>query len=154
VKIFIATLIVLNTYALDIKPGLWEQTVTLDANSIMSLPKVQEQIKNLPKEQVQMVLSMMASQMGPRKSEECITKEMLTDPAKLIPKNKECKITILKNTKELLTTSLKCDGKISGTAKLERSDTENYSGNFLGKDASGKEMKVAFTGAFIKSNCK
>ncbi|EQC47971.1 DUF3617 domain-containing protein [Bacteriovorax sp. Seq25_V] len=153
-KILLGFLIASKIYALDIKPGLWEQTVNLDAASIMSLPQVQAQIKNLPKEQAQMVLSMMASQMGPRKTEECITKEMLTSPEKLIPQNKDCKIKIIKNSADQLSTSVACEGKITGTATLKRTNTESYTGDFSGKDASGKNMKITFSGAFIKSNCK
>lgn len=156
-KLIIAlTFFPLFSHAIDLMPGTWEQTVEIDKNALMLVPefkKLQEQFKNLPKEQSEMMMNMISSQMAPKKIQDCITKEMISKPENFIPKKDECTFKVKSNTDKEMVSEINCQGNVTGTVTLTVKSKKSYTGLFAGIDEQKNKINVKFSGELIKESC-
>lgn len=144
----------LNSNAINLKAGTWEQSVKINAAALLMSPEVKAQVANLPKAQADMMLNMIAQQMGPKVIKECVTKEMIKDPKAFIPNQKDCKAKIVSNSESTFVAELDCEKQIKGQVKITTNDPSSYDGAFTGVNTTGEKMEITFTGKHISDTCQ
>lgn len=153
-NLIITLLLTTNTYAINLKAGTWEQTVNINASALMMSPEIKAQMAMLPKEQAQMMLNMISSQMKPKVTKECVTEQMIKDPTAFIPKKEDCTAKILSNQASTFKAALDCKGNIKGEITITASSDTAYVGSFQGVDNTGSKSSIEFSGKHVATTCQ
>lgn len=146
---------------LNIKPGLWESTRTINRAGQMGIPT--EMLNRLSPEQRARMEERMNAKSGAHTStttdKHCVTKEdMEKDRLKLV-EAKECTTTVVNSTATTVKANLVCDQEgmhATGTLELVAADPEHVSGSYHSTvDANGHTMNVdgTWTSKWIASSC-
>jgi len=136
----ITTVLMAQAPALDVKLGLWENTIV--TNMGMAAPAVDT--SKMPPEQAAKIAEMMKGMMGDRTVVEknCLTKEDLAKDSFMMPEDtrQKCTRTITTNTRSAFAATIACTG--------ERGDTKGDINveSLAGGTAYKSTMKMAATG--------
>jgi Protein of unknown function (DUF3617) len=151
--------------ALNVKPGLWETTVSSPggAPGMGAIP--QDRLANLSPEQRAAIEAAMRARGGggsqPTVTKSCITAEQLSKPLTFgQDNNRSCKVSLVNSTRSKQEMALSCDNpnmKATGTLTIESQNDEHYTGVLLihadGGDNGGMQINRKFTGKWISSDC-
>jgi hypothetical protein len=175
IKIVVAMVLLLATFLLasdafqplNVKPGLWETTITSTANGMPPIPAdMQERMAQMTPEQRAKVEAMIKSRYGgtpqTRSYKKCMTKEQVSKDPFSDPEQK-CAWTILTSTgSELEANGTSCAaGRNSGVktdvhVKVLALDSENVKGTGqMTMDGNGQTMNMDFkvTGKWLGASC-
>jgi hypothetical protein len=151
---------------LDVKPGLWEQTMTMEMTGMPAMPQMTpEQLAQMPPAMRARMEGMM--QGGPQTitSKVCQTKESLADAQAYARQQNSCtsKVTSMSATKVEYHTD--CTGRFKGSGDfvVERLDAEHTktTGVIKGVSSMGKKadseqpitQKMTITGKWVSADC-
>ena len=135
----LTTVLVAQAPALDVKLGLWENTVVTRMEGA-AMPQIDS--SKLPPEQAAKIAEAMKAMMGDRTTTEkhCLTKEDLAKDSFMLPQDGKmaCKRTITANTASTFAADLHCTGENEAKGQI---NVESLSGGSAYKAA----MKMAAT---------
>jgi hypothetical protein len=146
---------------LNIKPGLWESTRTINRTGQLPIPA--EMLNRLTPEQRARIEERMKSNSAAHTNttteKHCLTKEDLEkDPLK-IAESKECSTTVLTSTATNVKAKFLCDQQgmqAAGTLELVAADPEHVTGSFHSSaNGDGRAMEVEGTwrSKWLASSC-
>lgn len=151
-----------SAHALELRPGLWEQTMTMETSGAPPLaPEVLAKMSPAQRAKAEAALGAQ----GPRttKVQSCITKEQLAEQNKdpfsgLSETGMTCKRQVKANTSTRMETHLECTGTSTmvADATMEAPDNQSMKGSTqMVRTVDGKptNMKVAFAGKWLGSDC-
>ncbi len=149
--LFCSTLLVADLYALDVKTGQWETTVTGQMTGMPTIPP--EALAQLTPEQRAKVESAMGARGAkPMVSTHCRTKEMLNQAWNTGQVTKACAVTVTTSSSNKQEAHMECNQngtKMNGSVKVEAVDSEHIRGSFqmtaAGPDAGGHAMSMNYT---------
>jgi Protein of unknown function (DUF3617) len=146
---------------LNIKPGLWESTRTIQRAGEMGIPP--EMLNRLTPEQRARMEERMKAKSATRSNtvteKHCVTKEDLEKDRLKLAETRECTTTVLNSTSTSVKASLVCDTEgmhATGTLDLVAADPEHLSGSSHSSiDANGHTMNVdgTWTSTWLSSSC-
>jgi hypothetical protein len=156
---------------IDVKPGLWENTVTtqMSGMNMPSMPSVSpDQLAKMPPEARARVEAMIKGGTGaPQTStnKACITKENLSKPI-FDNADKSCIYKLVSSSSSTQQIHVECtkgNSKTSGDLSFNRVDNEHLKGNMdmkttgdastSGSAAQNMTIKMTFSNKFISSDC-
>ena len=138
---------------LNIKPGLWESTRTIQTTGAMPIPA--ELMNRLtPEQRARMEERMKAHSSGHSNTtteKHCVTKEDLEKDRLKLAEAKECTTTVLNSTSSSVRAKLVCDTEgmhASGNLELIAADPEHLNGSYHSTmNGNGHTMNVEGTWA-------
>jgi hypothetical protein len=146
---------------LNVKPGLWESTRTINRAGQMPIPA--EMLNRLSPEQRARMEERMNAKSGTHTSttteKHCVTKEDLEKERLKLAEAKECTTTVLNSTTTTVKAKLECDQEgmhATGTLELVAADPEHMNGSYHSTvDADGHTMNVdgTWTSKWLSSSC-
>ena len=149
---------------LNIKPGLWEFTITMDMSGNPLTPDMQQRIASLPPEQrakaEAAIKNAQAGMSRPQVSQSCIRAQDLDKPMPVKPPDSSsCKQTMIKATASEQEIRMDCNSgsqKATSTVHLVESDPENMKGTVTGVVTGPQQnfnMHANFTGKWVAADC-
>jgi hypothetical protein len=146
---------------LNIKPGLWETSISSNTAGEMPIPT--EMLNRLtPEQRARMEERMKANSAAHGRTtthKKCVTEEDLEQQKLDFAGDKECTPTVTASTSTMAKGKLSCQAEgMEGTAvfEVEAPDAEHYKGSSHGTfTGNGHTMNVAstFTGKWLGSSC-
>jgi hypothetical protein len=146
---------------LNVKPGLWESTRTINRAGEMPIPA--EMLNRLtPEQRARMEERMKAkstTHTNTTTEKHCVTKEDMERDRLKLAEAKECTTTVLNSTTTTVKAKLVCDQEgmhATGTLELVAADSEHVSGSYQSTvNAGGQAMNVQGTWAskWLGSSC-
>lgn len=146
---------------LNVKPGLWESTRTINRAGQMGIPA--EMLNRLSPEQRARMEERMNAKSGAHTSttteKHCVTKEDLEKDRLKLAEAKECTTTVVNSTTSTVKAKLVCDQEgmhATGTLELVAADPEHMNGSYHSTvDADGHTMNVdgTWTSKWLSSSC-
>ena len=153
---------------IDVKPGLWENTVTISGLSMPNMPQLTpDQLAKMPPQTRAQLEGMQKGGGAPQTHtmKSCITREQLSTPLADYGE-KSCSHKLVSSSSSSQTIHVECtrgNTKTVGDITLQRVDSEHLKGDMLMKaigDSStagsiGQNMtiKMAFSNKFLSSDC-
>lgn len=147
--------------SLNIKPGLWESTRTI--NRAGDLPIPAEMLNRLTPEQRARMEERMRAHSGAHTNttteKHCVTKEDLDKDRMKLAETKECTTTVVNSTTTAVRAKLACDQEgmhATGTLELVAADPEHVNGSYHSTvNADGHTMNVdgTWTSKWLGSSC-
>ena len=151
--------------AIDIKPGLWENTVTVEISGMPAMPAIpQETLDKMTPDQRTQMENMMKGRGGgmPRESthKSCLTaenlKHSLYDNA-----DKTCTHKLVSASSSVQKIHVECSPSgmtTVGDLTMDRIDSEHIKGNMVAKSTGGQagrsmETKMTISGKWLSSDC-
>jgi hypothetical protein len=151
----------LKVQPLNVKPGLWESTRTINRAGQMGIPP--EMLNRLSPEQRARMEERMnahsAAHTNTTTEKHCVTKEDIEKDHLKLAEAKECTTTIINTTSTTVKAKLVCDQEgmhATGTLELVAADSEHMSGSYQSTvDANGHTMNVdgTWTSKWLGSSC-
>jgi uncharacterized protein DUF3617 len=151
----------LKVQPLNIKPGLWENTRTINRAGQMPIPG--EMLNRLSPEQRARMEERMnahsAAHTNTSTEKHCVTKEDIEKDRLRLAEAKECTTTVINTTTTTVKAKLVCDQEgmhATGTLELVATDSEHVSGSYQSTvDANGHTMNVdgTWTSKWLGSSC-
>jgi hypothetical protein len=152
--------------ALNVKPGLWETTVSSPGGG-SGMPAIPEdRLAKLTPEQRAQFEAAMRARGGGRSgqasvSKSCVTQEQLEKPLTFgQDNNRSCKVSLVSASRSKQEMQLSCDDpkmKATGTMTVESQDPEHYTGLLQihadGGASGGMDINRKFTGKWLGSDC-
>ena len=143
--------------SIDVKPGLWERTVTMQM--AMELPPLPD-LSALPPEQRALIERSLAAMSGkPTTSRECVTPAMLErwedfqDPEP----GSDCQHRVLESTRKTVRMAVTCDGgATTGTMHFTASSRERLDGTIEmvnREDGAERPMKMTIASRWLGADC-
>jgi hypothetical protein len=168
--VFFAVIASATTENLNIKPGLWEVTSTMDTKGTppMSAKQKAEMEKEMAKMSPEMKAKMEAAVKSSRANlakpivrKSCVTKEDLSKPLPFAGGRDDgtCTRTIIKSTSSTQEVHLDCTNKTqksSGTVRIVATNPETWTGTMEGavSDTGGAmNLKSTFSGKWLGADC-
>jgi hypothetical protein len=146
---------------LNIKPGLWESTRTINRTGTLPIPA--EMLSRLtPEQRARMEERMKANSAAHTSTtteKHCVTKEDLEKDRLKLAETKECTTTVLNSTSTTVNAKFVCDQEgmqATGTLELVAADPEHLNGTYHSTaNADGHTMNVAgnWTSKWLGSSC-
>lgn len=145
---------------LNVKPGLWEKTVTYKMSGAPPIPTAMLD-KLTPEQRARFEERMKASSAGNSRTQtdkDCITKEQLQDP--IGNNDKRCTWTIQESTPTKAKGKVACEEqgvKMSGNGEFSAPDQEHMNGSMhIASSGGGNSMTVDSTFSFkwLSASCK
>ena len=156
----VTAVLVAQAPALDVKLGLWENTIVTDMGG-MAMPKMDT--SKMPPEQAAKVAEMMKGMLGPRTMTEknCLTKEDLAKDSFMMPEDTKmsCTRTITTNSRTTFAADIDCKGEraMKGQINMESFDGGNaYKGTMkMATTSRGQTMNLnmTMTGKYLGPAC-
>jgi uncharacterized protein DUF3617 len=155
-SLFVTTVILAQTPALDVKMGLWEVTTAVDINGQM--PGV-DTSKMTPEQKARMEAAMQGLT-GAHAVKSCMTKEKF-DRSNFMTMDQPgmtCKQTITTNTRTTLEASVVCTGAGSRTSQIHLDALSSTSFKGYAKSSNAEQgrsmtVNVAMTGKWLGADC-
>ena len=154
--------IIFQAKSIEMEPGLWkiQTTIEIEGKQIDPQAEYKKMMSAVPSDKRKKIeealqKSLKKQQISLNKdgtSKVCYSKKSLQNPLTLIPENKGCKVTILKNTQSKLQSSFNCKGNASGTIEWNMVDRKKFNGIVLNKNSLGISKTIQ-TGKFMSPNC-
>jgi len=151
----------LKVQPLNVKPGLWESTRTINRAGQMPIPA--EMLNRLSPEQRARMEERMnahsAAHTNTTTEKHCVTKEDMEKDRLKLAEAKECTTTVINSTSTRVKAKLVCDQDgmhATGTLELVAADPEHVSGSYQSTvDANGHTMNVdgTWTSKWLGSSC-
>lgn len=151
----------LKVQPLNVKPGLWESTRTINRAGQMPIPA--EMLNRLSPEQRARMEERMnahsAAHTNTTTENHCVTKEDIEKDRLRLAEAKECTTTVINTTTTTVKAKLVCDQEgmhATGTLELVAADPEHVSGSYQSTvDANGHTMNVdgKWTSKWLGSSC-
>jgi hypothetical protein len=154
--------------AIDVKPGLWENTTTSEMSGVLpNMPQISpDQLARIPPEQRARVEAMMKGGVGAPQTntiKACVTKEQLSKPL-FDNGDKSCAYKLTNSSSSTQQIHVECDrnnNKSTGDITFERVDSEHVKGTAVLKvsggttntAAQGMNVKLTFSNKFLSSDC-
>lgn len=146
---------------LNIKPGLWESTRTINRTGQLPIPA--EMMNRLtPEQRARMEERMKANSAAHTNTtteQHCVTKEDLEKDRLKLAETKECTTTVLNTTTSTVKAKFVCEQEgmhATGTLELIAADPEHLKGSYRSiADANGHTMNVdgTWTSKWLGSSC-
>lgn len=150
----------------DAKPGLWENTTTMEMSGMPAMPQIpEEQLAKMPPQQRAQIEAMMKSRGGmggPRTTKSCMTPESLKRSlafAQNAQTENSCTSKVASSSANKREIHFECTrGKTTsaGDMTIERIDSEHVKGNMVMKTIGADrpmDMKMSFTTKWVSSDC-
>jgi hypothetical protein len=150
-----------DAVALDVKPGLWENTMTLERSGTPPIPP-EILAKMTPEQRARMEERAKAmGQQGAKTTtrKHCVTKEDLAKAMAFGNDNKNCHRTILASSSSKLEARIECDMagmKTNGTVHVEAISSEHVKGSVqmtVGEGAKAMKMNSTFDSKWLGAVC-
>lgn len=144
----------ISAASLDMKPGLWEVSMTIEAEgkTIDPIAEMKKTMAKLPKEQQAQMMAMLKNNNA---AQICFTKEMIEKPENFkFDKKGKCTHKLLKQTSNKMEMSLNCDDGTSGTGVMDIINSSEYIMVVNSKGPKGQTAKTTQNGKFLKADCK
>jgi len=151
----------LKVQPLNVKPGLWESTRTINRAGQMPIPA--EMLNRLSPEQRARMEERMNAHSAAHSSttteKHCVTKEDMEKDRLKLAEAKECTTTVINTTSTTVKAKLVCDQEgmhATGTLELVAADPEHMSGSYQSTvEANGHTMNVdgTWTSKWLGSSC-
>lgn len=145
--------------SLDVKPGLWDFTTTVQMGGMPAIPNLDQ----MPPEQRARIEAAMKGMSGtPTTVKSCVTKDSFEKSLANSQKNSTCTTKVVNSSSSKIEVHMECspqgsDAKSTGDITVERQDSEHFKGNGVMKSTSpagrSTEMKWSMTGAFVSPDC-
>src|SRR5689334_21497058 len=146
---------------LNIKPGLWESTRTIQRAGEMGIPP--EMLNRLTPELRARMEERMKAKSAARSNtvteKHCVTKEDLEKDRLKLAETRECTTTVLNSTSTSVKAKLVCDTEgmhATGTLELVAADPEHLNGSYHSTmDGNGHTMNVegTWTSKWVSTSC-
>lgn len=146
---------------LNVKPGLWEVSVTM--NGLPAMPAIPDSVlAQMPADQRAKVEAMMKGQ--PTTTKSCVTKDKLEKSEAFRNAPKSCSYTMVSSTSNKLEMKIECTQnavKMTGNLVVEAVDSEHIKGS-MRMDASGANtsqggnamnVNTTFTEKWLGADC-
>jgi hypothetical protein len=143
---------------LNVKPGLWETTMTTEMGGIAAVSIPPEKLAQLPPEQRARIEAQLKGIGAPTTSttQSCHLPGDLDKPfASHNDRNKSCKTTGLVSTGSKQEMAVECE-KATGTVKIEATDSNHVNGNILmhvTTNGRAMDMKITIASKWLSSSC-
>ena len=148
---------------LDIKPGLWDVTSTIQMSGLPPIPNL-DQMSPEQRARIEGAMKNMAASPRSNTVKSCITREGIE---KEIAKansnqNNRCAPKLVSASSSKVEVHIECtqekgDMKSNGDMTIERKDSEHFTGNGAmktsGANGRSMDMKWSMTGVFVSSDC-
>ncbi len=157
--LFAATLAA-QTVPLDVRPGLWKSTITVDQSGAPPIPP-EALAKLTPEQRAKIEERFKARSSAPttQTHQYCVTREDLSKPIFGKPDRMNCHETIVRSTSSDQEIHMECDNngmKSGGTIHIEALNPESVKGSGKMTMTDGaRTMNVSsnFTGKWVASTC-
>ena len=144
---------------LDVKPGLWESTVTIQSSGMPGIPE--ETLAKLPPEQRARMEAAMKGMGGTHTARSCLTGETLRKPLAFGDSaNSSCKRTIVSSSSGAMEFHVECSNdrmKSSGDGRVQAVSAESLKGetvmNSTMEGGRTTTTKVLFSSRWLGSDC-
>jgi Protein of unknown function (DUF3617) len=150
----------------DIKPALWEATMTTEMQGMPAQPAMppmsEEQLAKIPPAQRAQIEAMMKGRGGlgspqTTTTKVCHTRESLANAQGFARPNSGCTSKVTSVSAAKMVVHMDCTGQFKGSGDMtvERVDSEHSKGNFVMKTEGEHSvtMKMSFTSRFLSSDC-
>jgi len=149
--------------ALDIKPGLWDVTSTMQMSGMPPIPNL-DQMSPEQRARIEGAMKNMAGSPRTNTAKSCITKEGIEQAIAKAnsTKTNTCSPKLVNASASKVELHIDCtqeksDMKTNGDITIERRDSEHFTGTGAMKStgAQGRtmDMKWSMTGTFVSSDC-
>jgi hypothetical protein len=145
----------------DVKPGLWETSVSTDLSGVSGMPAMPsippEVLAKMPASQRAQMEALMKGRggaNGPITNKVCLTRKSLEEGG-FGQADKSCKSEVISYTASKQVLQIECtrDGsKMTGELTLERVDSEHVKGTAIMNAPQG-QMKMAFENHWLAADC-
>jgi len=145
---------------LNVKPGLWEDTVTTQANGMMAtIPD--DVLAKMPPERRAQMEAMMKSAMAPHTVRTCVTPDQIKNGRFYQDRaNSACQRTITSSTSDSIAFHMECNtgrSKTVADGHFQAVDSGTLKGEITGTTttAEGRTIpsKTTFSGKWLSSDC-
>ena len=148
--------------AFDVKPGLWEITSSVQMSGMPPIPNL-DQMSPEQRARIEGAMKNMAGKPNTNTVKSCVTKEgiekAIADASST--KNNTCAPKLVSASASKVELHIDCTQtagmKSTGDMKIERQDSEHFSGSGAMKSTGGggrtMDMKWSMTGTFVSSDC-
>ena len=145
---------------LNVKPGLWEDTVTTQASGMMAaIPD--DVLAKMPPERRAQMEAMMKGAMAPHTIKACVTPDQIKNARFYQDRsNNACKQTISSSTSDSIAFHMECNtgrSKTVADGHFQALNTETVKGEITGTTttAEGRTIpsKTTFNGKWLSSDC-
>jgi len=147
--------------SLNIKPGLWESTRTIQRTGEMPIPA--EMLNRLtPEQRARMEERMKANSAGhtsTKTEKHCVTREDLEKERMKLLESEDCTTTVVSSTSTTLKGKMVCETQgmhATGTLELVAADPEHLNGSYHSTvDGNGRTMNMEgnWTSKWLGSSC-
>jgi len=145
---------------LNVKPGQWEATVTVQTSGLPPIP--QEVLDKMTPEQRQMMEQRMKGNQTPRTttSKSCITKEQIEKGFDVGENDKSCTRTVISSSSSKQEIKIECNrenNKTTGTVRIEAASSESVKGSMqMSMSSGGRSMNMnsTFTSKRLGPTCE
>jgi len=142
----------------DLKPGLWERTVTMQTPmpAIAGMPEL-DQVPPEQRAQIEKLIATMAGK--PTIVRECVTPDMLKqwDDFARDRTERGCTSTVTEQTPQRVVMSLSCEGgKSTGTLEFNAQGRERMTGTISmvhASDGGERRMKINTSSRWLSAEC-
>lgn len=151
---------------LDVKPGLWEQTMTMEMSGMPAMPQLTpEQLAQMPPAARARIEGMMGGAPQTIATKVCQTKESLADARAYAQQQNSCTTKMTSMTANKVEYHTECSGRFTGSGDfvVERVDSEHTktTGALKGMSSLGKKggaeqpisQKMTITGKWLSPDC-
>ncbi|MCP5266636.1 MAG: DUF3617 domain-containing protein [Burkholderiaceae bacterium] len=141
----------------SMKPGLWEMSMRNDQVDA-AMARLQEQMKNMPPAQRQMMQQMMSSRgvdIGGRSVKVCITPEQARRGPRAPQQREDCKQNITWSGR-VGKFEMQCKDGTTGRGEMNFASDTGYSGwmSISGPQHPGKPMRTEMRGQWLSADCQ
>lgn len=153
-----------NDFDIDLKPGLWEHSFTMESESGRMESAIEEalrQLEQLPESQRRMVENMMAEQgvnldMAGSSVQVCVTQEDLAEGT--LPQQEGCEQELSQQDDDTYYFAFQCDGNPphSGSGTMTIVDSEHYRGESqftTEMDGQTEHISMQQEGRWLREDC-
>jgi hypothetical protein len=145
----------------DVKPGLWETSVTTDLSGASGMPAMPnippEVMAKMPAAQRAQVEALMKSRGGtaaPITNKVCVTRSSV-DEGSFGRTDKSCTSKVVSSSASKQVLQIECernDSKMTGELTVERVDSEHVKGSVVMKTPQG-QTKMTFENRWLSADC-
>ena len=156
----IACAVLLFADTLNVKPGQWEVTSSVQTSGMPPIPP--EVLEKMTPQQREMMEQRMKGNQTPRTTtlKSCITKEQIAKGFDAGENDQDCTRTVISSTSSKQEIKIECNranNKMSGTMRIEAASSESVKGSGeMNVSGGGRSMTVnnSFTAKWLGSTCE
>lgn len=143
---------------LNVKTGLWEDTVSTQTSGMPSIPE--DVLAKMPPERRAQIEAMMKNGMAAHTVKSCVTPDMLRKATFYEDRSNACTRTVKASSASSVDFHMECNmghGKTVADGHFAASDAENFKGEVTGvtttQDGRTIPSKTTITGHWLSSDC-